>query len=127
MLSMRVLWTPLVVLIFVSLSSAGTPGVFQGQVYQDQKPGWIFVQGRNGMLRRVEVSQARVVYASSVPAVDRARDPAADLVQGAEVRVTAEQDRAGEWRASRIEIVRISRGRNSRPQARAEATTGKAL
>jgi hypothetical protein len=88
---------------------AGTPGIFQGRVYQDEKPtpGWIYVQSRNGMMRKVGVSRARVSYADSVAAADRAADPAQDLVNGAEVRVTAEQDAAGEWRASRVEIIKI--------------------
>jgi hypothetical protein len=104
---------------------AGTPGIFQGQVYRDQNAGagWIYVQGRNEMLRKVEVSRARVIYGASVPAADRAPDPARDLVQGAEVRVTAEQDGAGEWRAIQVEIVKIPR--KSKPQTRAQ--TGKAL
>ncbi|HYY69753.1 MAG TPA: hypothetical protein VE734_08470 [Terriglobales bacterium] len=108
---------------------AGTPGIFQGQVYRDQNtsPGWIFVQGRNGMLRRVEVSRARVIYAASVPAADRAKNPTMDLVQGAEVRVTAEQDGTGEWRASRIEIVRLSRERSSRPRSRFQTIARKPL
>jgi len=106
---------------------AGTPGIFQGQVYRDQKtaPGWIYVQGRNSLLRKVEISRARVVYAASVPAAERAADPALDLTQGAEVRVTAEQDGAGEWRASRVEIIQIRR--HSAPQSRAQAAPGKAL
>ncbi len=93
---------------------AGTPGIFQGQVYRDQNSGsgWIYVQGRNGMLRKVEVSRARVVYAPSVPVADRAKDPAQDLIPGAEVRVTAEQDGDGKWRASRVEILKISRPQN---------------
>src|ERR1700739_1189942 len=103
--------------LMLSLAAfGGTPGIFQGRVYQDQKAasGWIYVQGRNGMLRKVEVSRARVVYAESVPAADRGTDPAQDLVQGAEVRVTAEQDGAGEWRAIQVEIVKIQR--HSKPQ-----------
>ena len=104
--------------------SAGTPGIFQGQVYRDQNAssGWIYVQGRSGMLRKVEVSRARVVYAASVPEADRAKNPTQDLVQGAVVRVTAEQDGNGEWRASRVDILKISK-----PQNRVQAGSGKAL
>ena len=103
---------------------AGTPGIFQGQVFRDQNasPGWIYVQGRNGMLRRVEISRARVLYAPSVPAADRAKNPAQDLIPGAEVRVTAEQDGDGEWRASRVEILKISK-----PQNRLQAGSARAL
>jgi len=88
---------------------AGTPGIFQGEIYESAKPtpGWIYVRARNGMMRKVEISKARVSYAESVAAADRAADPAKDLVNGAEVQVTAEQDSAGDWRASRIEIVKV--------------------
>lgn len=99
-------------LLALSLTAfAGTPGIFQGRIYQDERPtpGWIYVQARNGMLRKVEISRARVTYASSVASADRATDPTQDLVHGAEVRVTAEQDAAGEWRASRVEIIKIQR------------------
>lgn len=121
--------SPVVLLILVVHLAvfAGTPGIFQGRIYRGQNasPGWIYVQGRNGMLRKVEVSRARVVYAASVPVADRATDPSRDLIRGAEVRVTAEQDGAGEWRASRVEIVKVQR--NSQPQNRAQAAPGKAF
>ena len=99
-------------LLFAALGAAafaGTPGIFQGQIYQDAKPtsGWIYVRARNAMMRKVEISKARVSYAESVAAADRAADPAKDLVNGAEVQVTAEQDSAGEWRDSRIEIIKV--------------------
>ena len=92
---------------------AGTPGIFEGRVYQDAggSKDWIYVQGRNGRLRRVEISRARVIYADTVPLAERDADASADLSTGAEVRVTAEQDGAGEWRATRIEILRVPRRR----------------
>ena len=103
---------------------AGTPGLIQRQGFRDQNasPGWFYVQGRNGMLRRVEISRARVLYAPSVPAADRAKNPAQDLIPGAEVRVTAVQDGNGEWRASRVEILKISK-----PQNRLQAGSARAL
>ncbi len=92
-----------------------TPGIFQGTIYQpghsNLPQGWILVLGRNHLLRKVEISRATIVYADTVPADQRAdRSPAA-LVDGTEVRVTAEQDKSGEWRASRVEIIRVSRSR----------------
>ncbi len=110
---------PVFLLALSCAAWAGTPGIFQGRVYQDDngKSGWIYVQSRNGMLRRVEISRARVVYGASVPAGDRTTNPAADLIQGAEVQVTAEQDGAGEWRASRVEILKISRRRRHKTSA----------
>ena len=100
---------------------AGTPGIFQGQIYKDAKPapGWIYVQARKGRLRKVEIARARIVYAASVAAADRAGDPASDLTEGAEVEVTAEQDGNGEWRASRVEILRIQR--SHKPAERSQA------
>ena len=83
------------------------------------------MQARNGMLRKVEVSRARVAYAASVPVADRASDPKRDLIQGTEVQVTAEQDGNGEWRASRVEIIRIQRP--SRPPSRTQPDSGKTL
>jgi hypothetical protein len=96
------------------LAFAGAPGIFQGRVYQDQNaaPGWIYV-GRNGMLRKVEVSRAQVVYGASVPREERAPDAAQDLIEGAEVRVTAEQDGGGEWRALKVEIIQVPRDAKS--------------
>jgi hypothetical protein len=96
----------------------GTPGIFQGTIYQPDNVslpnGWILVQGRHGVLHKVEVSRARVVFADSIPAFRRRADPAASLVHGAEVQVTAEQDGKGEWRATRIEIMHTAHeNRNS--------------
>lgn len=108
---LRALATVSLLLALTLAAFAGTPGIFQGRVYQDAKPtpGWIYVQSRNGMMRKVDVSRARVTYSSSVAAADRATDAARDLVNGTEVRVTAEQDAAGEWHASRVEIIQIQR------------------
>ncbi len=92
-----------------------TPGIFQGRIYQPGKQslpeGWIYVLGRNHMLRKVEISRATIEYADTVPAGERADQPPAALVDGTEVRVTAEQDKSGEWRASRVEIIKLSRSR----------------
>ena len=72
------------------------------------KEGWIYVRGRNGSIRSVDISQAVVGYDEEVPA-DQRKPPAREqLVTGAEVRVTAEQDSDGEWRASRVEIVKAA-------------------
>ena len=73
--------------------------------------GWIFVQGRNHLLRRVEVAHATVVYGVQVPAAQRRKCGPECLEQGLEIRVTAEQDSAGEWRATRVEILRLATGR----------------
>jgi hypothetical protein len=66
---------------------------------------WIYVKGKNEVIRRVEISAAKVAYAESVPREQRKQPAAAGLQPGTEIRVTAAQDANGEWRASRIEIV----------------------
>ena len=57
------------------------------------------------MIRRVEISSAKVAYADDVPREQRKKPASAGLEPGAEIRVTASQDASGEWRASRIEIM----------------------
>jgi hypothetical protein len=66
------------------------------------------------MARRVDVSHASVTYDDGVPTetrVPRAKDA---LTAGAEVRVTAEQSSDGEWTASRVEILKVPSGNQSR-------------
>ena len=90
---------------------AGTPGTFRGKIVEapsgKEHEGWLYVQGRNKMVRRVAVGHARVFYSDDVPAHQREKVPANALSNGAEVRVTAEQDEAGEWHAIRIEILKV--------------------
>jgi hypothetical protein len=74
----------------------------------DTKPGWMYVQSRNDFLRRVKVSGASVSYSREIPPELRQSNPKMSLWPGAEVRVLAEQDRQGNWRAQRIEILRLA-------------------
>src|SRR5947207_10772161 len=102
-----------IVLIAVSLAWAGTAGTFRGRVVQpppssSSDQGWIYIEGRNHLLRRVQVGKAEVVYAAEVPKSDRHGSPAASLVEGTEVRVTAEQVSGGEWQARRIEVLKVA-------------------
>lgn len=103
--------------------TAEISGTFRGVIVHAPKgeatQGWIYVAGRNGNLRRAEISHAQVLYASSVPARLRAKDPERGLKEGAEVRVTASQDGDGEWRASRVEILKVQREHErKRPRVR---------
>src|SRR4051794_41875815 len=89
-------------LMMTSALLAGTPGVFRGTLVDG--PGnekidgrWIYVKGRNGSLRRVEISRAKVSYMDSVPEGKREKLPESALKPGAVVRVTAEPDKGGEW------------------------------
>ena len=88
---------------------AGTPGSFRGVVVDgpesERHDGWIFVKGKNGTLRRVEVARANVHYDDSYPEEKRQRAPRVALKPGIEVRVTATQGKDGEWHASQVEIM----------------------
>lgn len=101
-----------------------TLGVFRGKLVapppQQDRAGWIFVQSPKGMLRQVEISKAKVLYADEVPQAGRSESPRADLVPGTEVLVTAEQDNAGEWRATEVQILSLRSGRagGSRPPSK---------
>ena len=101
-------------------SLAGTPGMFRGVVGEvaDRGPNWIYVEGRNGMIRVVDISGAQVVYAANFPPQQRRRAAANSIMRGAEVRVLAEQDeKSGDWRATEIEILRPGPGRHSQPES----------
>jgi hypothetical protein len=93
-----------------SLAEAATQGSFRGTVVEGDKgapeAGWLYVKGRNGSIRRVDISQANVGYDENVPADQRKPSAREQLAVGAEVRVTAEQGSDGEWRASRVEILK---------------------
>ena len=105
-----------VVLACLSSSLWAIDGTFQGRVVdpptsQPLVRGWIYVQGANHLLRRVEVSHAAIVFGDSVPVSQRHKCTMECLTAGQEIRVTAEQDGSGEWRAKRIEILKLTRHR----------------
>lgn len=83
---------------------AGSAGTFLGVMVSKPDSQWIYVRSRNGMLRRVDVSSATVSYGDAVPAERRTGAAANALLPGVEVRITAEQDSNGEWRATQIQI-----------------------
>ena len=113
MMRARLITRVLLLLALATPFATATPGIFEGIVYETNEPkvpsGWILVQGRNGMLRKVEISGARVVYAESVPRKDRVAKPSVALVHGTEIRVIAEPDSAGNWRATDIKILRVTK------------------
>lgn len=99
-------------LLLSSPPASAVDGTFRGKVIdppmnQPVIPGWIFVQGKNRMLRRVEVSHAVVVFGEEIPVHQRRKCNSECLSAGQEVRITARQDSAGEWRAKRVEILRL--------------------
>jgi hypothetical protein len=95
-------------LVLVGSLSAGPIGTFQGELMDGPHAGWLFVKGRNGMLRRVSLGKAKVEYAPEIPANRRQIDAIRALQRGAVVRVTAEQDSEGEWRAQSIVLLKLS-------------------
>jgi hypothetical protein len=114
-------WGALAGLCGLLLCSAllyGSEGVFQGKIVdppaaEAHRAGWIFVQGRNHMLRRVEVAHAEIVFGDQVPVSQRRKCKMDCLVAGQEIRVTAEQDSTGEWRAKRVEILQLTTHRTA--------------
>ena len=87
---------------------AGVTGSFAGTVVDgpESSTRWIYVQGRNHSMRKVDVSRAKIRYGSGVPRPEGHSPSHSDeLPAGTQVRVTAEQDKAGEWRATEVEIL----------------------
>lgn len=99
-------------LLWSSSALFAVDGTFLGKIAdppanESAVKGWIFVEGRNQMLRRVEVAHAEIVYGEEVPASNQRHNCNSDcLVKGQEVRITAHQDESGEWRAKRVEILK---------------------
>jgi hypothetical protein len=95
--------------------------MFRGVVIHgpDVTPGWMYLKSA-GVTRRVGIGSADVVYADSVPAGERQKLPAQSIVHGVEVRVTARQDKNGEWRATKIEILTLHAQPELEPSERSE-------
>lgn len=89
---------------------AGSPGSFAGTVVKGPEPSdtWVYVEGRNHNVRRVYVSGAKISYDADVPDSQRQTPVPQTLPAGIRIRVTADQDQAGEWRATEIKILETS-------------------
>src|SRR5260370_37161762 len=78
-----------IAVLFLSLAAAyAVDGTFQGKVVAAPAdapvvPGWIYGQGRNHLLRRVELAQAAVVFSSAAPEKQRGTASTGRLVAGA--------------------------------------------
>lgn len=104
-------------LLLAALPLSAVDGTFRGKVIDPPSnvpaaPGWIFVQGRNKALRRVNVSHADVVFGEDVPASERRKCDSECLSPGLDVRITAKQDSNGEWLAKRVEILHLTTQNN---------------
>ena len=104
-------WPILVwILLLAATANAGTPGEFRGEIVSPPASEvdsihYIYVLGRNHLIRKVNIQKADVIYASSIPEAERSHNPKTSLLEGAEVRITAAQSTKGDWRAQRVEIL----------------------
>lgn len=98
------------VVAFLLTSAFATLGSFQGTLVapppEQSSAQVIWVQGRNQMIRRVEIAHAAVRYDDGVPNSQRSARAEEALAPGAVVMVTAEQDGNGEWQAREIRILK---------------------
>ena len=96
-------------ILLLATAVAGTLGSFHGVVVEGPESlrhdGWIFVKGKNGSLRRVEVARASIHYDDTYPEEKRQKAPRFALKPGIEVRITATQGKDGEWHATQVEIM----------------------
>lgn len=107
---MKVLLASFVWLLLSCPVIAGTPGSFRGTVVAgpEKSDTWVYVEGHNHSVRRVYVGGVKIRYESDVPASERRSPVPQALEVGTQVRIIAEQDEAGEWRATDIEILKPS-------------------
>ena len=68
---------------------------------------YIYVAGRGGFMRRVNIQKCRVRFGADVPPSQRVASASESLKDSAEVRVIAEQGKDGEWMASDIVILKL--------------------
>jgi hypothetical protein len=121
---MRLVATALALLLtFPALAS--TPGSFRGKVIEfptgkGSASGLIFVMGRNGALRRVQVGSARVSYDQHIPTKFRHKQPNESLKHGTDIRVEAEENGHGTWRARTIQILGVPGAPAPEPRAQAK-------
>ena len=120
-MDMKVRWVLcLLAGLLVSGPLSAVDGTFRGRIVsppasEKAVSGWIFVEGKNHMLRRVEVAHALIVFGDDVPVSQHRQCTSECLSPGQEVRITASQDAAGEWRAKRVEILRLTPGLPQKP------------
>jgi hypothetical protein len=105
---MVVRWLLAVAFLLSPCYGIAADGTFEGKVIdappkEQVVPGWIFIQARNHMLRRVEVAHA-VIFRGRQGDRRQRRCNLDCLAVGQEILITAAQDSSGEWHAKRVEI-----------------------
>lgn len=95
-------------LFFCPVSEAKILGVFQGKIIKTSaaKAGqqWVYVQGKTGFVRKVDVAKAVVEYDDDFPVEARVAKPAQALTVSVEVRITAQQKK-DVWLADEVLIL----------------------
>ena len=100
----------LALLLTSAIPLFATKGIFQGRVVEGTKREagkYIYVAGRGGFMRRVNIQRCHVRFGVDVPPSQRVASASESLKDSAEVRVTAEQGEDGEWMASDIVILKL--------------------
>ena len=102
----------LLVLFVLVAAAFAADGSFTGQVVNgpnlDANKKWVFIQGARGPVRRVDINDAKVSFGAEMKKRDKAMKPEDAIREGAELRVTASLDGEGDWKASRVEVVRVA-------------------
>lgn len=94
----------LALLTFLPSADARILGVFQGKIIRASNDKLLFVQGKSGFVRRVDIRRATVVYDDDFPEAARFSRPQDALKVTTEVRITAEQ-RKDVWLADEVLIL----------------------
>jgi hypothetical protein len=111
LLRLRIALLAACVLVLSPVVQGKILGVFQGTIIKASKQ-YLYVQGKSGFVRKVNVMHAVVEYDEQFPARSRRSRPSDGLKVAALVRITAEQKNQS-WHASEVLILapeRESRG-----------------
>jgi hypothetical protein len=110
----------LLALALCPISDAKILGVFQGKIIKATatKAGkqWVYVQGKTGFVRKVDIAKAVVEYDDDFPVEARVATPAQALKVSAEVRITAQQ-RKDVWLADEVLILAPNPAENPKKAA----------
>ncbi|MBV9074497.1 MAG: hypothetical protein JOZ10_12755 [Acidobacteria bacterium] len=96
--------------LMVVLPSFAVRGMFEGRVVEGNKREagkYIYVAGKSGYLRRVNIQRCKVRFDSALPAKERTGSALDYLRDDAQVRITADQSDNGEWVAVDIVILKL--------------------